>query len=123
MSQRSPKTRLAPCPNRPSCVSTRATDPRHAIAPIPFTGPATRARERLLQILEAYPRTEIVESGKTYLHAVCRSRIFHFPDDVELEIDEAAHLVHFRSCSRYGYGDHGVNRERMEEIRRLFTAR
>jgi len=122
MSQRPGKTRLAPCPDRPSCVSTQATDPRHAIAPIPFTGPASRARERLQKILEDYPRTKIVEQGKTYLHAVCRSRVFHFPDDVEFEIDEAAHLIHFRSCSRYGHRDFGVNRERMEEIRRQFAA-
>ncbi|HEY0782981.1 MAG TPA: DUF1499 domain-containing protein, partial [Thermoanaerobaculia bacterium] len=39
------KTRLAPCPNRPNCVSTRDTG-RAAIAPIPFRGTPAAARER-----------------------------------------------------------------------------
>lgn len=123
MSQNARTPTLRPCPNRPSCVSTQATDPRHAIAPIPFRGTPAAARERLLRILESYPRTEIVEKGETVVRAVCRSRIFRFRDDVDFVIDAKAGLIHFRSCSRIGYRDFGVNRERMEEIRRQFDAR
>lgn len=114
------RTLLRPCPNRPSCVSTLAADPRHAIEPIRFHGTPSQARERLLQVLAGYPRTEIVEKGEAVVRAVCRSRIFRFPDDVEFVLDAKARLIHFRSCSRIGYRDFGVNRDRMEEIRRLF---
>lgn len=120
MSQKASSVLLRPCPNRPSCVSTEATDPRHAIAPIPFRGTPAAARARLLRVLEGYPRTEIVEKGETVIRAVCRSRIFRFRDDVDFVIDAKARLIHFRSCSRLGYRDFGVNRERMEEIRRRF---
>ena len=31
--------------------------------------------------------------------------------------EEASKTIHFRSASRVGYGDFGVNRRRMEDIR------
>jgi uncharacterized protein (DUF1499 family) len=39
-------------------------------------------------------------------------------DDVEFWFDAAAKTIHFRSASRSGYYDFGVNRKRMEELRR-----
>jgi uncharacterized protein (DUF1499 family) len=47
--------------------------------------------------------------------------IFRFVDDVEFYIDERANLIHFRSASRLGYSDMGVNRKRMETIRASFV--
>jgi uncharacterized protein (DUF1499 family) len=43
-----------------------------------------------------------------------------FVDDVEFYLDDAAKQIHFRSSSRLGRSDLGVNRQRMEEIRRRF---
>ncbi|MFP4012231.1 MAG: DUF1499 domain-containing protein [Spirochaetaceae bacterium] len=48
--------------------------------------------------------------------------MFRFPDDVELLVDEEAGCVHFRSASRLGYYDRGVNQSRIEEIRRRWNA-
>lgn len=61
-------------------------------------------------------RTRIVVKGKRYLRAEARSAFFRFMDDVELLADENAGLIHFRSASRIGFGDLGVNRRRMERI-------
>ena len=36
--------------------------------------------------------------------------------------DDNAKTIHFRSASRIGYSDLGVNRRRMEEIRKAFAA-
>jgi uncharacterized protein (DUF1499 family) len=36
---------------------------------------------------------------------------------VEFLLDDEAKTVHFRSASRTGHGDFGVNRRRMEDIR------
>jgi uncharacterized protein (DUF1499 family) len=41
-------------------------------------------------------------------------------DDVHFLFDDAAKEIHFRSASRLGRSDFGVNRKRMEEIRRGF---
>lgn len=117
-----PASRLAPCPRRPNCVSTLAPPGSKHMDPIPYAGSLAEARERLLRVLRSLERTTIVEEEPDYIHAVCRSRVFRFPDDVELVLDEAAKQIHFRSAARYGRRDFGVNRERMERIRREFLA-
>ncbi|HYG63163.1 MAG TPA: DUF1499 domain-containing protein [Thermoanaerobaculia bacterium] len=117
-----PTSRLAPCPRTPNCVSTQAPPGPQHMDPIPYTGTRAEAQERLLRVLRAHPRTRIVKQEPGYLHAECRSLIFRFVDDVELEIDEAARLIHFRSASRLGRKDFGVNRARMEQIRAAFLA-
>ncbi len=116
-------TRLRPCPNRPNCVSSRAEPgTRPYLEPIPYRGALEQARERLLGVLRALPRTRIVKEEPAYLHAECRSAFFRFVDDVELEFDDAARQIHFRSAARLGYRDFNVNRQRIEAIRRAFLA-
>ncbi len=90
--------------------------------PIPYTGAPEQARARLLEVLRSHPRTRIVRQEPDYLKAECRSRIFRFVDDVELVFDDEARQIHFRSASRLGRRDFGVNRERMEAIRAAFLA-
>jgi uncharacterized protein (DUF1499 family) len=89
---------------------------------IPYTGPLAQARERMLAVLHRHPRTRIVREEPDYLKAECRSAVFHFVDDVELLFVDAAKQIHFRSASRLGRSDYGVNRRRMEEIRAGFLA-
>lgn len=90
--------------------------------PIPYGGTPAEARERLLAVLRAWPRAEIVREEPGAVTMECRSRIFRFVDDVDFRFDDEARLIHFRSASRLGRRDFGVNRERMEEIRRLYEA-
>jgi uncharacterized protein (DUF1499 family) len=85
--------------------------------PIPYDGTPEQVRAQLIEVLRGLPRTRIVRQEPDYLKAVCRSRIFRFPDDVEFVFDDEARQIHFRSASRIGYGDRGVNRRRMKEIR------
>jgi uncharacterized protein (DUF1499 family) len=125
MSPASPATRLAPCPGSPNCVSSRAAedDERHHDEPIPMSVSPGRAREILLEVLGARPRTEILTAEATYLHATETSALLRFVDDVELEIDAEAGEIHFRSASRVGYSDLGANFKRMDEIRRAYLHR
>ena len=53
-----------------------------------------------------------------YLHVECRSFWFRFVDDVEFLIDPEQKLIQFRSASRVGYSDLGVNRRRMETLQK-----
>ena len=114
---------LPPCRRTPNCVSTQTDDPGKLMEPIPYSGPLAAARERLVAVLRALPRTRIVLEEPGYLKAECRSRLFRFVDDVDLLFDDQAKLIHFRSAARLGRRDFGVNRERMEEIRRRFQRR
>lgn len=110
---------LPPCPFSPNCVSTQATDDGHAIAPIRYRKARAEAKEALKQAIRLLPRVTLVEEDESYLHYEFTSFLIRFVDDVEFVFDDATKMLHFRSASRTGYGDFGVNRKRMEEIRRL----
>lgn len=110
---------LAPCPSSPNCVSTQAQDEGHAIAPFRYRKSRAEAKEGLKEALRALPRTKLVEEDESYLHYEFTSLLLRFVDDVEFLFDDDAKTIHFRSASRTGYGDLGVNRKRMEEIRSL----
>ena len=113
--------RLAPCPDSPNCVSSLATDATHAIDPLPL--PPENPIDVVRQIVESFPGTRVVTADDRYLHATFTSRVFRFVDDVEFLVDEAAGVLQVRSASRLGYGDMGVNRGRVEEIRARLAAR
>jgi uncharacterized protein (DUF1499 family) len=113
--------RLAPCPDSPNCVCTQASDAEHGIEPIRFVGPPEQAIERVKTALASLSRVKVVEERQGYLRAEVRSLVFRFVDDVEFLIDPEARLIHFRSASRAGRTDFGVNRRRMEEFRRAFN--
>ena len=72
--------------------------------------------EKVRSIVENFPRTEIVELDGDYLHAEVTSRIMKYVDDLEISyLPENNNLV-FRSESRVGDGDFGVNRKRVDLI-------
>ena len=113
--------RLAPCPDAPNCISSQADDAVHRMDPIPFSGDADAALARLKTVLAAQPRTALVEADGDYIHAECTSLLFRFVDDVEFVVDRDHNAIHFRSASRVGRSDLGVNRRRMEEIGKAFS--
>lgn len=117
-----PGEALLPCPRTPNCVSTEAADARHAMPPVPFTGTVEAAQARARAALLAEPRTRIVLEQPGYLRAESRSRLIRFVDDVEVVVDGPARLVRFRSASRVGRSDLGVNRARMERFSRRFAS-
>lgn len=110
---------LVPCPSSPNCVSTQAQNEDHAIAPFRYQKTRAEAKEALKAIIRSLPRTKLVEEDETYLHYEFTSLIMGFVDDVEFLFDDETKTIHFRSASRTGYGDLGVNRKRMEEVRAL----
>jgi uncharacterized protein (DUF1499 family) len=112
---------LAPCPNKPNCVSSLAPDDDHRTEPFRLGGATGWAAVR--EAVAAMPRTQIVEERPGYLHAECRSRIFRFVDDLELQSSQAGDRVDVRSASRVGYGDWGVNRARVASLREALVKR
>jgi uncharacterized protein (DUF1499 family) len=113
--------RLAACPDTPNCVSTQATDAQHRIEPFTYSGDAEEAVGRLKAAIATIPRMQIITETGDYFHAEATSRLFRFVDDVEFFVDRQARVIHFRSASRVGRSDMGVNRARMEQIRAAFS--
>ena len=108
---------LAPCPSSPNCVCSQAQNELHGIQPIPFTGTVPAAIDAIREVLSLNPRVTIKRVEGGYLHAEARSRVFRFVDDLEFYVDTQQGVIHFRSASRVGYSDLGVNRSRMNAIR------
>lgn len=113
--------KLPPCPASPNCVTSQDPDEGHAIAPFVYSGPPERARGVLLAALQSMPRTKIVSRTKFYIRAEFRSAVFRFLDVGEFVIRKRNPVIDVRSASRTGYYDFGVNRKRLEELRRRFN--
>jgi uncharacterized protein (DUF1499 family) len=104
------------CPQRPSCVSSIAQDEVHKIEPLRYPGDAGAARLTLEQVIGQMQLARIEHATPEYVHAVFQTPTMRFHDDVELLV-QAGGVIQVRSISRFGYGDHGVNRARVERIR------
>ena len=111
---------LAACPASPNCVSSRADDEGHRIAPLAFSGDPDAAFARLKLVLGRRGDTTILEELPGYLRVELRTVLF--VDDGEFLLDPLQRVIQLRSASRLGYSDLGKNRSRMEEIRRQFLA-
>ena len=66
--------------------------------------------------------SEILWTSERAFAAIFTTRL-GFVDDVQFLLDERARVIHVRSASRVGYWDLGVNRKRMEAIRREYLSR
>ena len=110
---------LRPCPNRPNCVNSDGNDRDQQIDPISFSGSSEKAWQQIQEIIKTLGG-EITEDQPPYLSATFTSAVFHFVDDVELRLVPERKLIHIRSGARLGYWDLGVNKKRVEKIRRLF---
>ncbi len=113
---------LSPCPASPNCVSSEALDPAHQLAPFLLAASPEEAWHAVRLALSELPRTQIVTDTGQYLHAECRSAIFRFVDDLELQLRPEEGQIAVRSASRIGSSDFGVNRDRVERLRRKLVS-
>lgn len=112
---------FAPCSDKPNCVSSFASDESHRIVPLEIEGSPDAAWKGLRQFVESTPRVEIAVFSASYLHAVYTSALMHYRDDVEFLLRPDKNEIAIRSASRVGYGDMGVNRNRIEAIRKALS--
>ena len=115
---------LAKCPDRPNCVCTeQGTDRSHYVEPVTISGSATFDPLPVLKTVIAEMGGRIHAEQGTYLAATFSSAIFRFVDDLEIRVDPEAGHIHVRSASRVGYSDGGVNRGRVEMLKKGYTAK
>lgn len=112
--------RLAPCRGSPNCVCSQDDDAAHHVEPIAYEGEAPV--ERMIGVVRRMSGARVTQAAQNYLRAEFTSPIFRFVDDVEFLVDEGGKVIHVRSASRSGYSDLGVNRRRVEAVRRAFAA-
>ena len=115
--------KLSECPDSPNCVSSQTVKKDHAVDPLSYNGSYSEAKQALLSIISSLPRTKITADNDRYVHVTFTSRLMRFVDDVEFLFDDANKHIHVRSASRVGYSDMGVNRKRVEDLRKRLDER
>ena len=76
-----------------------------------------KAFTELIQILDNTPRLKIIKKEKYYIHAIARSRIMNFIDDIEIKNLSRDNIFQVKSSSRLGIYDLGVNKRRVQTLR------
>ena len=116
--------------NTPNCVSSQAAlYPDHPmrgyaqIAPLAAKGDAVATMAAVKAVVEGMDGVVVVTATTDYVYARFTTKLLKFVDDVEFWFDPQTQVVQVRSASRIGHGDRGVNRARIEAVRRLLAAR
>jgi uncharacterized protein (DUF1499 family) len=114
---------LKSVPKSPNCISSQAdpTDKIHYMAPWSFEDKDS-AKTKIEKIITDFGATKVVSNTENYIHAVFTTGWMKYRDDVEFFFENDTKLIHFRSASRIGYGDNGVNYKRMKKLKGMYLA-
>ena len=117
--------RLAPLPFSPNAVSSQTEKIEQQVAPLPFIRDLQQTKKALLLVIDSYSgqQVQIVYETDTYVHCVFSTTNVGFKDDVEFFLDAEKKVVHFRSASRLGYSDMGLNRNRYDTLASMYLRR
>lgn len=116
-------TPFATCPESPNCVSSDSGTELHAIDSIYAIESIPDTWRDIILYIEKTPRFKIIEMNDTYIRAEATSLFFRFTDDVEFEQRPFSNSIAVRSASRTGHSDFGVNRKRIEKLRKHLQAK
>jgi len=112
--------RLAEVPETPNGVSTQTTVTEKKVEPLLFAGSIEESKTKILEAVHSYGGAEIIIEEVDYLYIVFTTGTMKFKDDAEFYFDANTKEIHFRSASRVGKSDMGLNRERYDAIRQLY---
>ena len=112
--------KLAQIPNKPNAVSSQTDEEDKKVEALEFKVNLEDSKEKLLKSIQDYGNAKIIKNEKNYIYAIFTTGKMKYHDDVEFYFDENAKLIHFRSASRIGYSDMGLNRERYNKLRELY---
>jgi len=117
------EAKLTKCPDKPNCICTEfVADATHYVDPIGFSqSNAADILSNLKNSVREMGGSIQAETGN-YLAATFSSSIFRFVDDLEIRIDTDQDMIHMRSASRVGRSDRGVNKKRIEQLKKLFRS-
>ncbi len=112
--------KFAPMPSSPNAVSSQTEIEEKKVMPISFADLGT-AKKNVNKVLSQMSRNHIASVSEQYIHVVFTTPTMKYNDDIEIYFDIDKNLIHYRSQSRVGYSDAGVNRNRYEEFSKLYN--
>ena len=89
--------------------------------PLALRGDGTATMATLMGVVQAMPGAKLVKSEPDYLYFQFTTAWMRFVDDVEFWYDPEAKAIQVRSASRLGQRDMGVNRQRVETVRKALA--
>jgi len=113
---------FAPMPKSPNAVSSQSDDPDYHVEPFPFKENLEHTKAVIINAIESYGNAEIITNESNYIHAIFTTSKMRFHDDVEIYFNESAGIVEYRSASRVGYSDMGLNKERYNKLYEYYTS-
>ena len=105
----------------PNGVSSQSTTEEKQVSPLQMDTSVSEAKKNIKNLILSYDNTELIKESDHYLHFVFTTKGFHFKDDVEFYFDSENNIIDFKSQSRIGYSDMGMNRKRYERIKKDFN--
>jgi len=112
---------LAAMPEKPNAVSSQTDIVEKRVEPLHYKASYEETIRSVLATLNAMGNNELQVQESHYIYSVFTTNVFHFHDDVELLLDEQTKRVHFRSQSRAGHSDLGVNRNRYQQFKAIYN--
>lgn len=112
---------LAVMPDKPNAVSSQTDIAEKRVDPLPYKASSEETISAVLATLNTMGNNELQVQESHYIYTVFTTGTLHFHDDVEVLLDEQTQKVHFRSQSRAGHSDLGLNRERYEQFKALYN--
>ncbi|MDB1126268.1 DUF1499 domain-containing protein [Vibrio algarum] len=111
---------LSPMPSSPNAVSSQTDVEDKKVAPFTFNS-IDDAKKNVKRVFAQLPSNSVELEREDYLHVIFTTETMKFHDDVELYFDEKNKLIHYRSQSRVGYSDRGLNKARYEQFSELYN--
>ena len=100
-------------PETPNAVSSLTIQEDKWVEPWPMIKDIKTSWHKVLETISNHGGIIVHQKEYNYIHAVFISDLMGFRDDVEWLFDHH-NLIHYKSASRVGYSDMGVNRQRYE---------
>ncbi|MFY0664964.1 MAG: DUF1499 domain-containing protein [Natronospirillum sp.] len=111
---------LKPLSKDPNGVSTQTDDPAKRVQPWPFKGDRSSTMQAIRNAVELYGNAEVQTQQDDYLYVVFVTKLMRYRDDAEFYLDDKTQQVHFRSKSRAGKSDLGLNAKRFARLTELY---
>jgi uncharacterized protein (DUF1499 family) len=112
--------KLAKMPNKPNAVSSQTDEKDKKVEALEFRENLNTSKGKVISAIESYGDAKIIKNENNYIYAVFTTGKMKYHDDVEFYFDENEKRIHFRSASRIGYSDMGLNRERYNKLKEVY---
>ena len=108
--------RLSELPNSPNGVSTQTAQADKLVDVLKYKEDCEVTRSKIKEICLSFGNATLEAENEFYMRFVFTSGKMKYNDDVEFFFDDEKKIIHYRSNSRVGYSDMGLNKERYLKI-------